>query len=849
MTLRHLVTVTAVVTAFIVGTQGALHAQEAPRNEYLRYVPLQYPSMVTQTRASAAFNLYGDVTDPSYRDSAPVDGIDDRRGQVLLDLSVRFAPYLVQNTTLVPMDFRRFMNRGQSFPLFVDTWEISGSTPQLIASDDIEWTSLATNPCSPVQPRPLAGNADCRLVALLDAFDPLAPGPTRSVKPDSTRFTVMFYDFPAEDPETWRREYVDQVSGHLPRAYADFAGINAHPFVVENRGNDGGEIGYEFVIQYWFFYPFNDGGNNHEGDWEHINVLITPLDKIGEWMTADDIRRILNGGGLSDDAADRLVIKRVDYYFHEKVFTLDYTRPNVYATRDAWQRDVASTVQERLSEAWYWKRIRYHAYWDDAETVINTHPIAFIGADNKGTDQLLSSAGGATNRDSHGTFPFPALYKDVGPAGAAEQLTQRFDHRAYYAKGGDARVESIPPFRRGHAASFAHADKILIIPDGERVVNLVKVSPQARRDWAWLVLPIRWGYPAVQSPFAGVVAHAETGNLSPVGPSYNSGWNRIGDARGYEAYVPHKFSPLVPNSWQDGFINSWGWLNLTFPTLAALPPFDLLNRFVIQPVRALMGAGTPILIPSEDIPYRFVGVGGGVSYMTLDIDFVDLLVNEDQIDNILQSLTDFSMAIGDTVIGGSEDFVQNASTGYAEINLYLGRRFAGESTLRHGFTNLGVTVSFPTSGEVWELRGRLNFWEYAGSLRYDFSTGRLRPSLKVGYGLSWYRVENVTTNGELLETPNGPWVRKPTISDLSTLLPNTWHIGTGLEWVPLRSYAPIPRGMDLSIRGDIVLYVHRFGGQIPFGPRSVPAPGVLGEIYQNPIITRPVFNLSAMIGF
>ncbi|NIT36405.1 MAG: hypothetical protein GTN49_07880, partial [candidate division Zixibacteria bacterium] len=29
------------------------------------------------------------------------------------------------------------------------------------------------------------------------------------------------------------------------------------------------------VIQYWFFYPFNDWVNDHEGDWEHINVRIT----------------------------------------------------------------------------------------------------------------------------------------------------------------------------------------------------------------------------------------------------------------------------------------------------------------------------------------------------------------------------------------------------------------------------------------------------------------------------------------------------------------------------------------------------------------------------------------------
>jgi len=31
------------------------------------------------------------------------------------------------------------------------------------------------------------------------------------------------------------------------------------------------------LIQYWFFYPFNKFSNNHEGDWEHVNVLVRGL--------------------------------------------------------------------------------------------------------------------------------------------------------------------------------------------------------------------------------------------------------------------------------------------------------------------------------------------------------------------------------------------------------------------------------------------------------------------------------------------------------------------------------------------------------------------------------------------
>jgi hypothetical protein len=31
----------------------------------------------------------------------------------------------------------------------------------------------------------------------------------------------------------------------------------------------------ELVVQYWFFYPFNEWINHHEGDWEHVNVVLS----------------------------------------------------------------------------------------------------------------------------------------------------------------------------------------------------------------------------------------------------------------------------------------------------------------------------------------------------------------------------------------------------------------------------------------------------------------------------------------------------------------------------------------------------------------------------------------------
>jgi hypothetical protein len=61
-------------------------------------------------------------------------------------------------------------------------------------------------------------------------------------------------------------------------------------------------------------------------------------------------------------------------------------------------------------------------YVDKEETRVNTHPIGYIGADNKGFDQALATPGGK-NRNSHGTFSFPGRYHNIGPAGTTEQIS------------------------------------------------------------------------------------------------------------------------------------------------------------------------------------------------------------------------------------------------------------------------------------------------------------------------------------------------------------------------------------------------------------------------------------------
>lgn len=82
------------------------------------------------------------------------------------------------------------------------------------------------------------------------------------------------------DPDAWESAYEGERSQNHFRNT-----VYAHLFLCDSG----------IAIQYWFFYPYNDFINNHEGDWEHINVIVDREDP------------------------ELAQIERVDFYFHHKV--------------------------------------------------------------------------------------------------------------------------------------------------------------------------------------------------------------------------------------------------------------------------------------------------------------------------------------------------------------------------------------------------------------------------------------------------------------------------------------------------------------------------------------------------
>jgi hypothetical protein len=846
----------ATMLVLVVGSPMVAAAQEIPREEYLRHLPLGLPRLVQQNPASADLALWGDPDDPAYRDVAPRDGIDDGRHANLLRLAVRFAPFLVQNTGDFPTDFRVYMENRDSFPLVVDTWETSGEEGVFRGTREVNFSALGGAACdappdgSAFQRAPLSTSdsalEDCKLLELMDRF---TPGSGSSLSRDETLirgepalFDVLYFNFPGDGPGSWKASYRPEYEATPEERRASFPHSFVHPFLVEVAGDPG----YELVLQYWFFYPSNDSGMDHEGDWEHMNVVVSPRSMVEGALTAETVRRILDGEiPPTDEAPDPLVIKRVDYYFHRFVMPLDFSSPNVYLPRDEWEREVRARPQERFREHEAWEAARYMAYEDDLERVINTHPFGYIGADNKGINQALEMPG-PSNRDPHGTYPFPGRYSDVGPGGSTDQVPSYVDSREFLR---DLRAgwEGLgPDFRGEEVLGLADPDRLTLLPDWERLVDLVRTEPEVRWRWGWMVLPLRWGFPATRSPFSGILENFDTGNVAPQGPAYNAGWNVTGASSGFELYEPHTIPSVFPLALQDNFRNDLGFLNLTIPTLFNLPPLDFLSRIAAYPFRLALERRDPVYYPKDGVPFRFVGVSSGVSVQTFADDFNALALNPRQYEQFVASFLAHYIVFADenTEVSGGADFMDTAVGTFFQVPFYVGGKFTSENTVRNTRTAFGTRIEFNNMPD-YTYRAELNYWEYAGSVRYSLSDSRVQPFLKGGYGWAWYRLEDVQSGGLPFQTPESKWMGP------GSVWPNVWHYGLGIELIPSKRVGELPGGLDLAFRLEFSRYSQELGldlGQIPLGELEVLFP-TLADVPGSERVHRNDFLLGITLSF
>lgn len=184
---------------------------------------------------------------------------------------------------------------------------------------------------------PIENRADgLQFVAVSEYQDILScPGPGCM-----TYLHLQYGAWAEETPDDWFAEYLFGSSDSL-------RGSQFPPTVYAHLYLDGGQC----VIQYWMFYPFNDFINDHEGDWEHINVVLSNAS--------------IEGGS----------VEAVDYHFHHFH---------------------ASVEGDYLGKL----------HWADG-----SHPVVYVGG-HGGLDPM--GPWYDEGDTSGGSYPAPGMYHDVG---------------------------------------------------------------------------------------------------------------------------------------------------------------------------------------------------------------------------------------------------------------------------------------------------------------------------------------------------------------------------------------------------------------------------------------------------
>ena len=767
----------------------ALLGGQITRENYYDYLP-PFPRIVTATRASVMFRLYGDTAAAGYRDDAPRDGVDDARAAQLQALVGRFAPVLRPNNFSVPRDLEAIF--GAAWTLNVDGWSSAGAPH---SRDSIRIAHIAPGRAG-TDPTPTA------LRALLEHMAPSRPRKAYA-SAEGDVDTVLFIDMPGSDAPSWRAEYAH-------RAWERRSRLFAHVFIWDDSSSHSAAH-YALIVQYWFFYPFNDAVNEHEGDWEHINVLLTPnayrppgsmpAPMLGTVLLDSlEVVRLLRG---ERGPTDSLSIGAVDYYFHQNVVRLDYLSLATDGTD-------STTTRDR----------RY--FWEDANFVaralvdrltvgggkLAAHPLVFIGGNNKGPDELLAARprfGGSFKRNSGSSYPFPGTWQAVAGFGVTETVNGRVVPRV----NADPAVPLAASIKDADFVTYG-ADDIALIPDWERVERLVLDEPAVRQEWAWLVLPIYWGFPATVSPGAGLVAHTDLGNIAPPGPAYNDGWNRAGGPPQGRYRLRVLRTPVSPTTPWANLRNGWGLLNLPLAAWGLMPGYNV-ALIQLTPwtegVLQFVGAPPPRTFTPGRLPRRFTSEGQGIALGIGGGDYGQLLPQRDPA--IAQLL---AANPGGSVDGRSVR--HEASPGPSLwFNLYFGDRFALENSYAWSVDRVRYRIAGPDGRAIGSVGGTLKLAELDGGLSYSLvaqRAGFLDTHLRAGYGWTRYSVEDVRLNGgqSSLGGVHGGYL--PPLLPGPKWWPNTLYAGADVELFSARSHYVLHR-LGYGVRLDATGRLSRIG--------------------------------------
>jgi hypothetical protein len=484
-------------TAILLAACAPIHGTRGTYIDFIR--PDSRPPLISA--GPIADSLWGPLSE-----SARGDGISDLRRSELEQLVRRFAPsIMLQPRDFVQVGNRKYRMQPTDAALYADTLRldlIRAAPYQFYDSLDVPLRSISAD----------------SLRALVEI--------AQRYQSEANVLAAWYFDFPGRNPKEWWEAYGRFRTGPDSARWAQPT-VYAHPFV--------GAAG-QLVIQYWFFYPINDYVGNHEGDWEHINVVVS---------------------------RDRTVIEGVHYFFHSRSIMLPQGN-------------------------------------HQPEIVDGTHPVVYIGGRMYHVfDYPIRIFASDRNEGSHGNFPYPGEWEAAAGMGAPESVK---------APGNDS-TRIIPH----------HRFRVVLTPEPSRIDY--QRHPEVLREWAWLILPVRWGFPSAPSADFGLKS-IDLGNRAPYGAAYNASWNRTAPTLHYAAYQVRKLS--APRSMIEDLLQPW-----YYPYIFRTPRYvhdvrSVLNRSELKRLGLApaggwseIGIGGPIMglhigIPTEGMSELY-GMSTGIS--------------------------------------------------------------------------------------------------------------------------------------------------------------------------------------------------------------------------------------------
>ena len=279
----------------------------------------------------------------------------------------------------------------------------------------------------------------------------------------------MYLDYPGETPAQWDSTYFgkgdkrdDPQRGSI---FSNTAYVHIYNRTIANYGTTP-----VTVIQYHYFYPYNDWWNNHEGDWQRIDVVV------------------------SSDDPNTATALGVEYRFH-KVWVNYYknyeengeTRPGltesfVFDPRNSLKLSPGPTRNA---------------------TVQYTHPVVYVGA------------------GSHAGYPTGGRVEIFNELEAIFDPSEEVSGAVLYAKHEYMTHTGLVLSTQKPKSDTSHSDlweryRLVMLPEPV-LSNTTNMGLES--DMSWLGARIRWGTPEVEST---LISEWKDGNKSPEKGPYNS---------------------------------------------------------------------------------------------------------------------------------------------------------------------------------------------------------------------------------------------------------------------------------------------------------------------------------------